>query len=100
MAQTLRTRRLSPERKVIDGAAPVPPAAIATAFAEPPSPAHAGGAPHPALARIVRLLARLEATRSSRRELGCTTLEVVLGLTVISLLIMAFQLLARHHMGH
>ena len=100
MAQTLRTRRLSPETQPADGAAPVPAAAIATAFAEPPSPAHAGGAPHPALARIVRLLARLEATRASRRELGCTTLEVVLGLTVISLLMMAFQLLARHHMGH
>ena len=92
MAQTLRKRRLSPETQPADGVAPVPPACIATAFAEPPKP-RARDALHPTLLRIVRLLARQPGP--SWREMGCTTIEVPLALIVLSLLMMAFMALAR-----
>ena len=92
MAQTLRKRRLAPETQPADGVAPVPPACIATAFAEPPKP-RARDALHPTLLRIVRLLARQPGP--SWREMGCTTIEVPLALLVLSLLMMALQALAR-----
>ena len=92
MVQISRKRHLSPETEPADGAAPVPSAGVATAFAEPPKPVNARDL-HPALLRIVRLLARQPGP--SWREMGCTTIEVPLALLVLSLLMMALQALAR-----
>lgn len=97
MAHTLKTRRISPETKGTDGVAP---AGFATSADGPPRPARTRDAPHPALARIARLLAWQAARDDRRHELGFATLELIPFLFVITLLLMALMAAARHVAGH
>ncbi len=97
MAHTLKTRRISPETKGTDGVAP---AGFATSADGPPRPARTRDAPHPALARIARLLAWQAARDDRRHELGFATLELIPFLFVITLLLMALLAAARRVAGH
>ena len=91
MAHTLKTRRISPKVERADPAAPLDAA---------PRPARTRDAPHPALARIARLLAWQAARDDRRHELGFATLELIPFLFVITLLLMALLAAARRVAGH
>ena len=90
MAHTLKTRRISPETKRTNAAAPRDAA---------PKPAPFQDA-HPTLAWIARLLARQAARDYRRLSLGCVTPDFLPILFVISLLLMALMALTRHGTGH
>ena len=91
MAHTLKTRRISPETKRTNAAAPRDAA---------PKPAPFQDA-HPTLAWIARLLARQAAREDYRRlSLGCTIIEVPAVMAVLALLMMAVMVFMRHGTGH
>ena len=91
MAHTLKTRRISPETKRTNAAAPRDAA---------PKPAPFQDA-HPTLAWIARLLARQAAREDYRRlSLGCTIIELPAIMGVIALLLFALMAFMRHRMGH
>ena len=92
MANVMKIRHLSPKAERTNAAAPLDVA---------PKPAQARDVPpSPALAWIVRLLARQAARDEWRHERGFTTLEFAPIFFAIALLLMALLVLARHVTGH